>query len=60
MKIFTFNKTHLVIFICSVLCICGIITVTIGGTLPANTTPATNKTVVLDARAWGPGLWYRK
>ena len=60
MKVFTFNKKHLIICICLVICICGIIVVSLGKTVQTNTTPATNKTVVLDARTWGTRLWNAK
>lgn len=51
MKVFTFRKIHLVIFICLIVCMCGIIGVSIDRVIQTNTTPATNKTVILDARA---------
>ena len=49
MKIFTINRIHLIIFVCLIIGICGIIVVSIGGVIQTNTTPATNKIVILDA-----------
>jgi len=49
MKVFVFRKIHLMIFICLLLCICGIIMMSFSDVVQVNTTPATNKTVVLDA-----------
>ncbi|MBQ8043746.1 MAG: hypothetical protein IJ272_06320 [Clostridia bacterium] len=66
MKVFAFKKVNLIIFICLVICICGIMTVYIGGVIQTNATPATNKTVILDARPWSAGLrhteceWYNR
>jgi len=51
MKIFTFKKIHLVVFSCLIVCVFGIIVLSIGRVIQVNTTPATNKVVILDARA---------
>ncbi len=53
MKIFAITKTHLILFVCVVVCICGIIIISAGEIIQTNTTPATNKTVILDS---GHGL----
>lgn len=49
MKVFVFRKRHLMIFIWLLLCICGIIIISFRDAVQVSTTPATNKTVVLDA-----------
>lgn len=49
MKVFVFRKIHLMIFIWLLLCICGIIIISFRDAVQVSTTPATNKTVVLDA-----------
>ena len=54
MKVFTFKKVHLIIFICLIIGICGIIIISLSGAIQANATPATNKVVVLDAGHGAP------
>ncbi len=54
MKLYTFKKVHLAIFICLIICACGIIVVTLSEAVEVNTTPATNKTVILDAGHGAP------
>ena len=54
MKVITFKKVHLVIFICLIVCIYGIIYLAIGNVVQTNTTPATNKVVILDAGHGAP------
>ena len=49
MRVFTIRKTHLIIFVCLIICICGIIIASIGRAVPANSTPGTNRIVILDA-----------
>jgi len=58
MKIFNITKKRLMIFICLILCTCGIMIVSAGKVIPTNTTPATNKTVILDAGHRYSGGWY--
>ena len=53
MKIFTFTRKHLIILVCLLVCICGIIVVSIGEVIQTNATPATSKIIILDA---GHGL----
>lgn len=53
MKIFTIGKSIFIMIIFLTICICSIITITIGEAIYTNTTPTTNKIVILDARAPG-------
>lgn len=49
MKVFMFYKRQLIILGAIFLCICSIIGLSIKRTVQVNTTPATNKIVILDA-----------
>lgn len=49
MKVFTITKKEIVLFVCFATCICGIIFASVNATIQTNATPATNKTVILDA-----------
>lgn len=51
MKIFTISKSIFIIIIFLIIFTCSIITITIGEAIYTNTTPTTNKTIILDARA---------
>ena len=51
MKIFTITKSVFIIIVFLTICICSIITITIGESIYTSTSPTTNKTVILDARA---------
>ena len=52
MKVFTFNRAHLVTFIGLIVYICSMVGLFIGEVIQTNATPSTNKTVILDARSW--------
>ena len=51
MKIFTIGKRVFIMFIFLIICICSMVTITIGEAIYTNATPTTNKTIILDARA---------
>lgn len=58
MKVFTFKRSQIIICICFIVCICGIIVLSLEKDIQVNTTPATNKVVVLDAGHGVPDLRY--
>lgn len=49
MKVIMITKKQIILFICFSMCICGIIVASTNVSIQANTTPATNRTVILDA-----------
>ena len=49
MKVFTFKKVHFILVVGLIIFVCGIIIASLGGVVETNSTPATNKTVILDA-----------
>lgn len=49
MNVFIINKIRLIVIAGLIVCICGIMIASIGTAIQTNATPATNKTVVLDA-----------
>ena len=60
MKVVYVIKKSLLVFICFVVCISGIIILSLGKAIQVNATPATNKVVVLDARSRSSRLWNTK
>ena len=58
MKVVCVIKKSLSVFICFIVCICGIIVLSLEKDIQVNTTPATNKVVVLDAGHGVPDLRY--
>ena len=54
MKVFTVTLKQIILFICFSVCICGIIVASTNFAIQTNTTPATNKTVILDAGHGAP------
>lgn len=49
MKVFMIAKKQIILFVCFSVCICGIIFTTSNVVVKVNTTPSTNKIVILDA-----------
>ena len=54
MKIFMFNRVQIYTFICLIICICSIIIMSVTQVVETSATPATNKTVILDAGHGAP------
>ncbi len=49
MKVFMITKKKIMLFVCFSACLCGMVFIVANGTVQTSTTPATNKTIILDA-----------